>query len=480
MAFEHYNSGRSHVFDRAFFGGNFSATNNIVTSLTGSNYPTIYNVAYLDANSMFVYGGAYGNIPGNIGPYVAKVNPATLKPVWYTQLLTNSTDGNEWDYPGVLAAMKDGKLYVISGYRLWKLDPKNGSIIDTLVLPTCHPGTATNEYNAPSNTSFNGFNATSDGTIVAKSLYRAAGLTNQGPSALGATNANTTNIPPSILVSIDPKSMRVLDTITLPETVGARPTITTYNGYDFVYMIGSTTNGEMNTFRYLVYKGKFFLDPNWNGDNVSLKGQTYPTSFGVMNDWVVFAVNSLKSTVPMNVIAISQADSSVQCTIQPFVSDPLLYNFTNSQGATNVSWVTAAVSVDSANNMVYCFDAIPGQLAALQLITNNPTNPQLQIFWKAEQTTTEFTTLIGPTNARVLVSSDIPINQVPGANSNDYVIWRNAATGTELACSPILPAITFGTMIPPYYNGDLMYPGYTNGNLIRLHPLPRATPTPRR
>ncbi len=92
-----------------------------------------------------------------------------------------------------------------------------------------------------------------------------------------------------------------------------------------------------------------------------------------------------------------------------------------------------------------------------------------RLFGKLNQTTTEFTTLIGPQHSRVLVGTDIPGPEIPGNNMNDFAVWRNAATGQELARSPLLPAMTQGTMIQPYYNGDMFFEGQS-GTLIKLMP----------
>jgi len=51
--------------------------------------------------------------------------------------------------------------------------------------------------------------------------------------------------------------------------------------------------------------------------------------------------------------------------------------------------------------------------------------------WKKTETTTEWATLIGPDNDRVWVSTDIPVNQIPGQNDTDTVVFRDAATGRE-------------------------------------------------
>ena len=50
----------------------------------------------------------------------------------------------------------------------------------------------------------------------------------------------------------------------------------------------------------------------------------------------------------------------------------------------------------------------------------------------------------------------------------DYVVWRDAQTGDELArTAQPLPAMTSGTMIQPYYFGKMFYMGL-KGELIEL------------
>ena len=59
-------------------------------------------------------------------------------------------------------------------------------------------------------------------------------------------------------------------------------------------------------------------------------------------------------------------------------------------------------------------------------------------------------------------------------NTEDEVVWRNAATGQELARSARLPAITSGTMVQPYYSGDMFYPS-AGGSLYKLEPAPSGS-----
>lgn len=454
-AFEHYNSGRSHVFPKAKFGGSIKGNNQVDILTSSSVYPSGYNMAYLNSKNAFIYGGGYGDEPGSIGAFVAKVDPITLKPLWYNQLINTKQNG-EWDYPGSMGILKDGLLYVIYGYRLSKIDPKNGCIIKTLILPTGE--------GAEKNTSYNGFNAAEDGTLIMKSVYRQAGCPLQGPDAL-LNCPDPTNVPPSILVSVDPHCMTVIDSITLPAPVAARPTIARHNKRTYVYLVEATT-----LIRYLLKKGKFILDETWNPGTITLEGQTTATSFVVMDDWVVGQVNTLPSSTALSVIAINQSDASKQFSIQPFLGDPIpplvaaAFSTAAKDGGQAISWSPASVSADPSSKLIYATDSIPGEVAAIKL-----TDQGLNIAWKVNQTTTEFTVLIGSKKKRVLVGTDIPGPEIPGNNHNDFAVWRNAKTGEEIARSPLLPAMTQGTMIQPYYSGEMFYEGQL-GQLIKLMP----------
>ena len=73
MAFEHYDSGRTHLFEQARFGGSYSGNNQVAVRTAPATYPTGYNIVYLSPDELFLYGGGYGNIPNATGAFVAKV-----------------------------------------------------------------------------------------------------------------------------------------------------------------------------------------------------------------------------------------------------------------------------------------------------------------------------------------------------------------------------------------------------------------------
>ena len=80
MAFEHYDSGRTKLFSRAHFTGSFTRDNAVDVRVSRDEYPTPYNVVYLSGDSLFIFGGAYGD-RGGTGSFVARVDPQTLQTV---------------------------------------------------------------------------------------------------------------------------------------------------------------------------------------------------------------------------------------------------------------------------------------------------------------------------------------------------------------------------------------------------------------
>jgi len=475
-AFEHYNSARSHVFAMARFGGSLHGRNTVdlTWSRTGA-YPSGYNMSYLNANAAFIQGGSYGDVENSIGPFVAKVNPKTLKPVWYTQLV-NTVQTGEWDYPGAMAIENNGFIYVVSGYRIFKVDPTNGRVVRTLALPTLvymrnnYPDTPPTYDTSPTedavNTSYNGMNALPDGTIVVKSLYRQATCTLNGPSAL-LECPEPRNVPRSVLVSVNPNTMRIIDDITLPGPAGARPTITRYRGVDYVYLVENTSNAV----RYSVHHGIFTLDTGWTPPPVPYSGQTTGGSLMIMNNWVLGATNTIPAAGHLTVFAINQSDANKVFYLQPYLHDPisplLAHVFATAAGGAQAnSWADMSLEADPENGLFYGVETLARKIAAFKL---TPTG--IKIVWKKTQTTTEWSTLIGPKDHRVWVGTDIPGAEIPGKNQTDQVVFRDAATGRELARSARVAHMTQGSAVQPGYGGSVFFPGAT-GTLIKMTPHP--------
>jgi outer membrane protein assembly factor BamB len=434
MAFEHYDSGRTKLFEHAHFTGSFARDNAVDVGISLDEYPTPYNVVYLSGASLFIYGGAYGD-RGGTGSFVARVDPQTLQTVWFEQLI-NTVETDEWNYPGVLSTLKDGLLYLIYGYRLAKLDPRDGRVLGQIELPTLA---------ASRDTSYNGLSGLPDGTLVAKSAYRQAGCEEQGFLAF-LKCPDPTDVPNSVVVAIDPRTLEIIDQVEAPEFIGGRITATEFEGHSYIYLTGQTT-----VFRYIYQDRHLTLDTSWNPSVVVLPGQSGPTAVAVMNQWVVLQTNAVPADTPMSVIAINQGDASRQFSIQPFAAVPAPQ-----------SWSPSAVTVDPLRNRIFALDGIAGRIAAVDLRDDG-----LHTVWTAPQRTVEFLALIGPQQRRVLVGTDVPLGQQPGSNTNDWVVWRNADTGDEIARSPLLRAVNGGTMVEPGYAGR-MYFLAQDGKIIEL------------
>ncbi|MER7754496.1 hypothetical protein [Kitasatospora sp. NPDC097643] len=447
-AFEVHDSNRTHLYACAHFQG--AASNNQVFAHSSDQvYVTPYNIVDRGPDELYVYGGGYGDDPAASGSFVSRVEPGTFTEVWRRVLInTNATD--EWDYPGVLNTLADGSLVVIYGYHIAKIDPATGNVVARTTLPTGQSN--------PRDTAYNGYDALPDGTIVAKTVNRQPGCTEQGFSAF-LNCPDPTAVPPSVMVAIDPKTLQVISQVTLPEMMGGRITTTTFDNTPQIYLPGAT-----KLYRYSYRNAAFTPDQGWGPVSYLQNGQTAASAMAVINDYVVTMTNGGKPTpTPMSVVAVSQADSTKVATVQPFANS----------GSKN-SFIPSMVSVDPENNRVYAMDAGAGKLAGIDLA-----NGTLSVAWSQDQTTLSFTTLLGPKDQRVLIGTDIPVKFFQGLKkyTTEQVVWRDARTGSELARSSQLPKMTQGILVTPGYAG-LQYFLTADGHVIGLQVAPKpASPS---
>ena len=444
-AFEVYDSARTHLYGCAHFLGSTTSSNKVLAYESTDVYQTPYNIVTEGPNNLFIYGGGYGDNPAASGSFVASVEPGTLKQRW-RRVLINTNATNEWDYPGVLNELKDGSLVVIYGYHIARINPTSGAIESSTALPT---GQA-----APRDTAYNGYDAFPDGTIIAKTVNRQKGCSEQGFSAF-LHCPNPADTPPSVMVAINPMTLKVIAQITLPEMIGGRVTTAVYNGKDYIYLPGTKS-----LYRYTFQNGKFAADPTWGPVPYLKSGQTAGSALAVLGNYVVAMTNGGKPTsTPMSVVAVSQADARKVANLQPFASS----------GSKN-SFIPSMVSVDPASNLIFVMDAGAGKIGAVAL-----NNGQLSTKWTQNETTLSFTTLIGPPSQRVLIGTNIPVKffKQLQSYSTEQVIWRDAATGKELASSDQFPKMSAGILVTPGYAG-LQYFLTADGHIIELQVNPNT------
>jgi hypothetical protein len=190
----------------------------------------------------------------------------------------------------------------------------------------------------------------------------------------------------------------------------------------------------------------------------------------VMNNWILGATNTVPAAGRLTVFAISQSDASKVFRLQPYVHDPIppyiskLFATAAAGNTQALSWADMSLEADPQNGLFYGVETLARNVAAFKV-----TSSGIKTVWKKTQTTTEWATLIGPKNQRVWVGTDIPGAEIPGKNKTDRVVYRDAATGRELARSARVPVMTQGSAIQPGYGGSVFFPGAT-GTLVKVTP----------
>jgi hypothetical protein len=441
IAFEHFDSGRTHDFRCALFTGSFTEANQVGATQFSGSYPTPYNLVLRKSDEAFVYGGAYGDYPGAPGSFVSRVDTSDDQQVWRTQLFDAAAHPSDWNYPGVVGVHQNGYVYVVYGTKLSKLDPDSGKVIATADLPY---------LGDQANAAYNGFNGFSDGMIVTKSVNRQAGCSEQGFSAFTSC-PDSSDVPNSLIAVVNPDSMKVVAKVEAKEPIGGRLTTTRFDGIDRLYLPGSTT-----MFRYNWQNGKLTLDDSWGPIPYLKSGQTTAPAAAVVGKWVALQTNGLPADTPLSIVAMRQSDAKVS-SIQPFAAD------TKSR---DKSFLPSMITVDPENSRVYAMDAGVGKAGGFSL---DQDTGELAPLWTKSQRTLNFSTLIGPSDKRVFIATDVPVKTIQGLKSykTEAVVFRAAETGKQLARSGELPKMTSGALVTPGANGRIYYLGL-GGQIYRL------------
>ena len=202
MSFEHYDSGRSHVFDQAYFGGSFTDPQckyGEYVHVVGQPSRRIQHRVH-ESDALYLYGGADPTQQSGIGSFAAQLDPTTLQPIWFNQLENVQQTGDR-SWPGSIQVMSDGSLLAIYGYHIAKLTGVNtGLILIQATLPTPNW--------SPQLTSYNGLTAMPDGTLIAKPLF--------GANNLGQFPTQTP------VVAINPNTLQVESQVTINDLIDGR------------------------------------------------------------------------------------------------------------------------------------------------------------------------------------------------------------------------------------------------------------------
>jgi hypothetical protein len=238
-------------------------------------------------------------------------------------------------------------------------------------------------------------------------------------------------------------SLDIITQVELPVFSTGRIPIAVHDGIDYVYMPGVT-----EVYRYRWENQSLVLDEDWGFVSVTEEDDLGAMAPNIIGEWAFVQVNTGASK-PMPVWAISTSDSSQRYMIQPFDDIETRFSFGVAHGA-----------FDMASGLLYTADTGTGYVSAMRFDPENG----FELLWREEQTTSVFMQLIGPADERVIVTSElvnISHRLTPFAilgTTNEQVLFRNAATGQELARTGNLPRMSQGANISPGFGGRMYFP----------------------
>lgn len=427
---EHYDSARTSLFRGTRTLEEIAGAKNVVLNAryTSGNYQKLYNVSTGRANELFAYGG-YVSEKG--GAYVAKLDADSLAEVWRAEL----TLPHHWNYPGAMAVLGDGNVYAVAGNLFAKVNADTGET-HQLKLP---------ENKGQGGAAYNGFVATPDGVIFTKSLERGRPCQQSDlMDNLGIPCAAYHKIP-SFLVAVDTASAepRIITQTETVEFIMSRIATERHDGVDYVYC-----PSLRNLWRYIFTGSEFVLDAKWGP--VPYATAVPGTAPAIMGDWVIIQNNGfLSSFEPFTIRAINIHDSSLAFTHMPLDAYPM-------------SQVGSKAAIDLENMRVYAADWKAQMVVCLDFDPNKGFRDR----WVRQQKMFCFPSLFGDAGNRQLVGTDYD------SSYGDQVVWRDAASGDEIARSSYLDPNFNGSTVGPGFDGRFYYLAQTFKAIVELMPVP--------
>ncbi len=316
-------------------------------------------------------------------PYVAKIDPATMK-----KEVLELPKGDTPNYPGSIVAHENGRLYAVATATLFEIDPASLEVTRSLELPR--------NSVKPESTIYNTLQISArDGNLLLKTS------TQQG---LG------------LLVAVDVDSLQVRSQL---ETAlsNARMTDVFQDGTEYVYLPGDT-----DTLRFTVTDDGFTLDTSWSKPYRSDDDGTTPgvamTPTGD-NDTVVFPNNN---TVLVGVSA--PLELFWQSTTDPS-SGVSSVNATSTDAAGGSFPPPPADPFDTS--VVVAADAVNGRLAAWQIAADG----SLEQLWATDRYAVSAGAAIVSDQKRLYTDDRECDTEEPRCTL--YLVVADLMTGRELA-----------------------------------------------
>lgn len=429
--FEHFDSMRTQVFPYTCTAQQIAGSDPvaIVTRTSVGDYPSPYNAMTRNRDELFVYGGYAAQ---DNGAYVAKLDPATLREAWRVYMRVASDDHFNW--PGVAGIHGNGFVYAVAGNLLAKVNPDTAEML-MVRLP---------EHRGQGGAAYNGFVVSPQGVIFAKSIERGAKCPSDCNSICGLACAAKNDVP-SFLVAVDPRDLSFVAQTETREPIIGRIMTDRQDGIDYVYCPGVTS-----VWRYAFINGALEPDPTW-GPVPYITGKEQPGSgCGLLGDWVVVQTNFLRSRAPLVVWAINKWDSNKFHTIRPFP-----------EGAPSQEWSKSGLDVE--NMRVFTSDQLVGKVTALDFDARRGFTRR----WEAAQTMASFWAIVADRGNRQIVGTDY-------TKKGDHAVWRDAATGKEIARSAPLDKKKNGDIIGPGFDGKFYYMAVNSRKVVEISLVPKS------
>ncbi len=175
------------------------------------------------------------------------------------------------------------------------------------------------------------------------------------------------------------------------------------------------------------------------------------TAPAIMGDWVVIQNDGfLSSMEPFTIWAINIYDSRQTFTHMPLEGYPM-------------SQVGSKAAVDTENMRVYTADWKAEMLVCLDF---NPQQGGFTTKWRRPQSIFCFLALCGDAGNRQVVGTNYD------SSNGDQVVWRDAASGDEVASSAWLDPHFNGSTVGPGFDGRFYYLAQGHQSIVELTPVP--------
>ncbi|MCX7245940.1 MAG: hypothetical protein NT054_09790 [Burkholderiales bacterium] len=468
---EHTDSIHSGVQPCATFTGSFSGSNQADQMTSASTWGSIQFIVNDGPTGSYIMGG--GLASETTGQYVAKFNPLTGQQIWLTYInAVNPLPAGQWNAFGSMGVIADGTIIAAAGTTIVKLDPLTGSILKSVQLgvsPT---------LSSPINANFDGLliapNAA--GVILLKSQNRPIGCPTQGNLAMTSCQALYGLPPNTTAVALDSNSLQLIDSIVLNQMVGTRGVVTKHNNRIYWYLAGLS-----NLERIIVnpLTSQLTVDKAWVPPSYLLPGQTAGDAPAVLGNWIIANQNGGGSAlVPITPFAVSQ-DINLDGSVTSVRATPWGTTLPTASPTGGWSASLGSFGVDPENNMVYAQDTYEGVVG---LSLNQTTGVMTTVWNRPDWRTTDYFSLVGPANQRILISQYLNPNissstsvlqaALYSGNYTETVEWANASTGATILRPPpsaYTPSTALGSL-PNLGYGGLIYMMGNTGSIYFYKP----------